>query len=116
MVGDDVKLVEEDEFNFVVGIKRFHFGNPEPEIDHEGSGSLISPIDVLTIASVVHNIESEKFEVVGGSIDLRLITSYNPSWWIHFDNWASVNNEELLYNVNDICIIRVSYTFKLLYA
>jgi secreted trypsin-like serine protease len=77
------------------------------------TGALISYQDVLTAAHCVNNRLLNNTEVIAGANDVRSGKRYRLIGWLTYNTWAITKNIALMYEINDIVVLRVN-NFKTL--
>jgi V8-like Glu-specific endopeptidase len=86
--------------------------NPIPVEDHFCTAALISKQHVLSTAHCIARKLPNETVVLAGTNNLIFGRLYRISWWITYNEWAELRRRTIIFEDNDISIIKVNQIYE----
>ncbi|XP_011501333.1 PREDICTED: uncharacterized protein LOC105364985 [Ceratosolen solmsi marchali] len=109
LTGERIKLLTKNEFSSAACLLRKTNDNL---LTIFCTATFFTTSDLVTTASCLQLFETEGFYVQAGSHDVRLGESYEPTWWITFDQYIVKYNKTKLHDHNDIGVIKLPFSAR----
>ncbi|XP_011493785.1 PREDICTED: uncharacterized protein LOC105359008 [Ceratosolen solmsi marchali] len=107
LIGEGVREAGENEFGYVVSIRRTSTLEIPIQRLHRCTATLISKQDVITAEHCLRNMLPTAFKIMIGSNDLTRSIETFPLFLITYNDWASNQRIRTEFRINDIAFVKI---------